>query len=64
MKKELVYPQAVFETRAQARKAIFEYIVTYYNTKRLHSALNDKSPLTFEAYQREQQQPTMESLAA
>ena len=37
-----------FATRAQARLAIFEYIETFYNRVRLHSALGDKSPVDFE----------------
>jgi hypothetical protein len=36
-----------FETRAQARQAIVEYI-GYYNTERRHSALGDLCPAEFE----------------
>lgn len=36
LKRELVDDQ-VFDTREQARRAIFEYIEVYYNRKRLHS---------------------------
>ena len=35
-------------TRDDARKSIFEYIETYYNTKRMHSALDYMSPEEFE----------------
>ena len=35
-------------TRDDARKSIFEYIETYYNTKRMHSALDYMSPDEFE----------------
>jgi len=37
-----------FETRAQARTAIFEYIEGWYNRHRLHSSLGFLSPVEFE----------------
>lgn len=37
-----------YQTRDDARKSIFEYIETYYNTKRMHSALDYMSPDEFE----------------
>ena len=37
----------VFATRAEARRAIFRWI-TWYNSKRLHSSLNDVPPLEWE----------------
>jgi putative transposase len=37
-----------FPTRRQARLAIFDYIETFYNPKRLHSALGYQSPVDFE----------------
>lgn len=37
-----------FETKAEARQAIFEYIEGYYNTVRKHSSLDYKSPLQAE----------------
>lgn len=38
----------VFESRAEARSRIFEYIEVWYNRKRLHSTLGYLSPLEFE----------------
>ena len=43
LKRELVDDQ-VYETREQARRAIFEYIEVYYNRKRLHSTLGYLTP--------------------
>ena len=37
-----------YETRAQLRREIFEYIETYYNTVRLHSSNNYTAPSDFE----------------
>lgn len=47
LKRELVQ-DAHFENPEQAKKEIFKYIELYYNTKRMHTALNYKSPLEFE----------------
>lgn len=38
----------LFETRAQARSAIFDYIEVFYNRQRLHSSLGYLSPEQFE----------------
>ena len=46
LKTECAYDQ--FETRSQARLAIFEYIEVWYNRKRLHSSLGYLSPARFE----------------
>ena len=47
LKYELVYHHR-FATYAQARTALFDYIETFYNRTRLHSALGYRSPLQFE----------------
>jgi putative transposase len=40
--------QKNFQTHQQARSAVFDYIETFYNPKRLHSALGYQSPVDFE----------------
>lgn len=47
LKMELVHHEK-YKTREQARLSIFDYIETFYNTKRLHSYLNYLSPDEFE----------------
>jgi transposase InsO family protein len=47
LKLELIYRHH-FETRAQARTQIFDYIETFYNRQRAHSALAYHSPVDFE----------------
>ena len=47
LKLEMVYRRD-FATRAQARTAIFDYIETFYNRQRIHSALGSRSPADFE----------------
>ena len=39
----------VFSSKVQARRTIFEYIETYYNNQRLHSAIGYQSPRLYEA---------------
>jgi transposase InsO family protein len=41
--------QSVPQTRADARRRIFEYIEAFYNPSRLHSSLGYLSPVQFEA---------------
>lgn len=40
----------VFASKDEARSAIFEYIETYYNNQRFHSALDYQSPRQFETH--------------
>lgn len=47
LKAELV-SRLEFPTRQAARTAIFEYLETFYNTRRLHSSLGYRSPSDFE----------------
>ncbi len=49
-KNELVF-QRIFNTKQEARDAIFEWIVVWYNRKRRHSSLGYVSPEAFEARQ-------------
>ncbi len=48
LKHELVYRRD-FRTRAEATTAIFDYIESFYNRVRLHSALGYQSPLDYES---------------
>jgi transposase InsO family protein len=47
LKIEHVYEHR-YETRADARQSIFEYIEMFYNRQRRHSALGYRSPVSFE----------------
>ena len=47
LKTELTH-HIVFETRSQAREAIFGFIEIWYNRRRLHSYLDYMSPVAFE----------------
>ena len=47
LKAELV-SKLKFPTRQSAKTAIFEYLETFYNTRRLHSSLGYRSPADFE----------------
>lgn len=46
LKKELVHHEQ-YQTRAEARASLFEYIEVFYNRIRRHSALNYQSPTQF-----------------
>ena len=47
IKKELIFHEK-YRTREQAKRSIFNYIMTFYNYKRIHSAINYMSPLQYE----------------
>ena len=47
LKTELVHQQT-YQTRAEARQAIFEYIEVFYNRGRLHSVNGYLSPVDYE----------------
>ena len=47
LKKERV-KRKIYATREEAKSEIFEYIEVFYNRKRLHSHLNQLSPMVFE----------------
>jgi putative transposase len=59
IEKELI-ARTIFETREQARIAVFEFIETWYNTERLHSTLEYRSPATFEQLPAAEQQQIMQ----
>jgi transposase InsO family protein len=48
LKTELVYRRS-WKTRLELRNALFEYIETFYNRRRLHSSLNYRTPAEVEA---------------
>ena len=48
LKSECFPSNQVFATKVEARREIFEYIETYYNNQRLHSALGYRSPNHYE----------------
>ena len=60
LKKEMVY-RTHFASRAEAKAAIFEWIVVWYNRKRRHSSLGYLSP---EAFERKHQQEPQKAIAA
>ncbi len=49
LKTELVYHEN-YPTKQQARLAIFEYIEGWYNRKRRHGALGNRSPQQYQPY--------------
>ena len=47
LKEECVERQT-YQTRAEARSSVFEYIEVFYNRQRRHSSLDYVSPVTYE----------------
>ena len=47
IKSELLQEAAPFDSKAAAATALFDYMETFYNRKRLHGALGFRSPQTF-----------------
>lgn len=47
LKKELVHHEG-YESRAEARASIFEYVEVFYNRQRRHSTLGYLSPAEYE----------------
>lgn len=47
LKKDAIFGEK-FKTRSQARLEIVDYIGKFYNSKRLHSSLGNRSPREFE----------------
>lgn len=48
LKKDKLYGRK-FKTRADARRAVVEYIELFYNSRRLHSTLEYRSPKEFKS---------------
>ena len=46
-KREMLPDCGYFDTRKEAKNAIFEHIEGFYNTRRKHSSLGYKSPPEF-----------------
>jgi len=53
LKNELIHRRS-WPPRAEARRAIFEFIEVFYNRLRLHSSLGYLSPAEYEAQKRGQ----------
>ena len=49
-----------FQTKAEARMALFTYIEGWYNPRRRHSALGRISPINFERSHTPHQSPVIE----
>jgi transposase InsO family protein len=47
IKKELIFHET-YASRAEARKSVFEYIVMWYNSERIHSSIDNQTPFEFE----------------
>lgn len=55
-----VLARTTYETREQARTAVFEFIETWYNAERLHSTLEYHSPAAFEQLPESKRQQIMQ----
>ncbi len=55
LKMELIDRRS-WPTRAQARRAVFEFVEVFYNRQRLHSSLGYLSPAEYEARKIHQQE--------
>jgi putative transposase len=53
-----------FQTKAEARLALFTYIEGWYNPRRRHSALGRISPMNFERSHTQDQSPVSEHSSA
>lgn len=51
LKTELIHHQT-YQTRSEAKQAVFEYIEVFYNRERLHSANGYLSPVDYELQQK------------
>jgi len=49
LKTEWMYPKEVYATREQAEWAVIEYIEMFYNSMRVHQALDYRTPNEVEA---------------
>jgi len=47
LKREAFPTGCVFDTKQEARRTIFEYVETFYNRERIHTALENQSPESF-----------------
>jgi transposase InsO family protein len=41
---EWIYPNGIYKTRVEAELSIIEYIEMFYNSRRLHQALEYRTP--------------------
>ncbi len=47
IKKELIFHED-YQSREEAKRSIFSYIMTFYNSKRIHSTIGYMSPMAYE----------------
>jgi putative transposase len=47
IKRELIFHQS-YRTREEAKRSTFEYIASFYNSKRIHSTNDYMSPMAYE----------------